>query len=183
PKSNENANTNKHHKANGESDVADPLQLKSRFDRFKNAILDFQFHENLTIALLPAFYIILLVGATAVAIIINIGAWQISTLVGVTVSMLSPFALMLVFAVIRAALEFIVMGYRIMLTLERMDRIPSQVDNLNSKVDGISDLVHGFERRIEHIEGRVDEVADNISFLKHVSGMTNLPGRLLGRKK
>lgn len=158
-------------------------QLKGKFARFRKAILDFQFNEYLTMQLLPAFYAALLLGALVATIAINIGAWQLSTVAGIVVSVTSPFALMLAFAVIRAALEFLVMGYRIMLTLERMDRIPTQVDNLNSKVDGISDLVHGFEQRIEHIQGRVDEVTENISFLKHVSGVTNLPGKLLGRKK
>lgn len=142
--------------------------LNTRAKSFTRSIMDLSFQEYLTMKLLPVFYVLLLVGLTVVAVIINIGAWQLSTTAGIVVLLGTPFGLAIAFAVVRAALEFLVMAYRIMLTLERMDRIPDQVDNLNSKVDGISE--------------RVDEVTDVVNILKPLVGVQHLPGKILNRK-
>ena len=140
-------------------------------------LMDFRFQQYLTMQLLPVFYALLLLAALLVFVALNIFAFWLSPLVGAIMLAVTPLALMIVFAVIRAALEFLVMAYRIMQTVHSMDRIPSQVDNLNCKVDGISDDVDTFKDQIAQIQAKVDGVNDTISFLKVLSA----PGRMAGK--
>lgn len=153
------------------------------FKNFGVGLVDFRFNQYLSMQLLPVFYALLLLGLLAFFVGVNALAFWYSHMVGIVVLCITPIALLISFAVVRATLEFLVMAYRIMETLHRMDRIPEQVDNLNSKVDGISDKVHGFETQISHIQATVDDVTSTIGFLKPVSGMASIPGKLLGRKR
>lgn len=139
-----------------------------------SGLMDFRFHQYLTMQLLPVFYALLLLAALLVFAALNALAFWLSPIAGMVMLAITPLALILVFAVIRAALEFLVMAYRIMQTVHSMDRIPGQVDNLNSKVDGISDDVDTFKSQIAHIQNKVDGVTDTISFLNVLSA----PGRL-----
>lgn len=150
---------------------------------FGKGLIDFRFKQYLSMQLLPVFYGLLLLGILAFFIVANVLAFWFSHWVGLAVLAATPFALLIAFAVTRAALEFLVMAYRIMETVQRMDRIPQQVDNLNSKVDGISDHVHTFESQISNIHGQVDDLSHSIGFLKTISGITALPGRVFGRFK
>ena len=150
------------------------------FKNFGVGLIDFRFNQYLSMQLLPVFYALLLLGLLAFFVGINVLAFWYSHVAGLVVVSVTPFAMLISFAVVRATLEFLVMAYRIMETLHRMDRIPEQVDNLNSKVDGISDKVHGFEAQISHIQATVDDVTHTIGFLKPVSGLAGIPSRLFG---
>lgn len=151
---------------------------KSRFIRglsqFSRGITDFRFQHYLSMQLLPVFYGLLLIGILGFFIGLNVLAFWVSMEVGLVVLLATPIALLIAFAVTRAALEFLVMAYRIMETVNRMDRIPHQVDNLNSKVDGISERVEHFHGQIDHIQGRVDDVTHTIQFLKPISTVAKL---------
>lgn len=150
---------------------------------FGVGLIDFRFNQYLSMQLLPVFYALLLMGLLAFFVGVNALAFWYSHIAGLVVLSITPFAMLISFAVVRATLEFLVMAYRIMETLHRMDRIPEQVDNLNSKVDGISDKVHGFETQISHIQGKVDDVTHTIGFLKPVSGLAGISGRLFGKSR
>jgi outer membrane murein-binding lipoprotein Lpp len=157
----------------------------SKFTRgisnFGKGLIDFRFQQYLSMQLLPVFYALLLLGILGFFLALNIAAFWYSHLVGIFILAVTPFALLIAFAVTRAALECLVMAYRIMETVQRMDRIPQQVDNLNSKVDGISDKVHEFETQINHISGQVNDVTHVISFLKPISDIGALPKRWFRR--
>lgn len=144
--------------------------------KFSQGILDFRFQHYLTMQLLPVFYGLLLLGILGVFVGLNVLAFWVSPQVGMAALAFTPFGLLISFAVTRAALEFMVMAYRIMETVNRMDRIPHQVDNLNSKVDGISARVEDFHGQIDYIQGRVDDVTHTIQFLKPISGLAGLAG-------
>ncbi|MDP1540501.1 MAG: DUF4282 domain-containing protein [Moraxellaceae bacterium] len=128
-----------------------------------SSIADLHFERYLTMQLLPVFYVLLLLGVILVFAVINIVAFWFSNLIGlVMLLVITPIGLLIAFAVVRAVLEFLVMAYRIMQTVHRMDRIPEQVDNLNNKVDGIS------EDLLEFKAGLVD-IRHTIGFLKPIS--------------
>lgn len=152
-----------------------PLLVRA-FRKFSQGILDFRFQHYLTMQLLPVFYGLLLLGILGVFAGLNAFAFWLSPHIGFIALAITPFALLISFAVTRAALEFMVMAYRIMETVNRMDRIPNQVDNLNSKVDGISSRVEDFHGQIDYIQGRVDDVTHTIQFLKPISGLAGLAG-------
>lgn len=153
------------------------------FHNFGKGLVDFRFNQYLSMQLLPVFYALLLVGIFGFFVALNAVAFWFSSLAGLITLAITPFGLLIAFAVTRAALEFLVMAYRIMETVQRMDRIPQQVDNLNSKVDGISEHVNSFETRIEHIQRQVDHVTGSIGFLNTISGISGLPGKLFRSKK
>lgn len=141
---------------------------------FGRGLVDFRFKQYLSMQLLPLFYALLLLGVLGAFAVINAAAFWYSTHAGFVVLALTPLAMAIAFAVVRATLEFLVMAYRIMETLHRMDRIPEQVDNLNSKVDGISAHVDSFDVKITDIQTMVDDVTHTIGFLKPVSTIGGL---------
>lgn len=167
--------------------MTSPAPARSGFmkgiQNFGKGLIDFRFNQYLSMQLLPVFYGLLLLGILGFFVLLNAVAFWFSHWAGLAVLAVTPFGLLIAFAVTRAALEFLVMAYRIMETVQRMDRILQQVDNLNSKVDGISEHVHSFETQIGQIQRQVDDVTHSIGFLKTISGVTSLPGRLFGRSR
>lgn len=153
------------------------------FHNFGKGLVDFRFNQYLSMQLLPVFYALLLLGILGFFVALNAVAFWFSSLAGLATLAITPFGLLIAFAVTRAALEFLVMAYRIMETVQRMDRIPQQVDNLNSKVDGISEHVHSFEIQIGQIQRQVDDVTHSIGFLKPISVIGGLPGKLFRSRK
>lgn len=149
---------------------------------FARGLVDFRFKQYLSMQLLPFFYGLLLLGVIGLFVLINALAFWYSNWAGYVVLALTPLAMAIALAVVRATLEFLVMAYRIMETLHRMDRIPDQVDNLNSKVDGISEHVNTFEVSIRDIKGMVEDVTHTVSFLKPVSTLGGLAGRVLKKR-
>ena len=154
-------------------------RLVTGLQHFWRGLTDFRFEHYLSMQLLPLFYGLLLLGVLGAFVVFNVLAFWVSTEVGLVMLGLTPLGLLIAFAVTRAALEFLVMAYRIMETVNRMDRIPAQVDNLNTKVDGISVKVEAFHGQIDYIQGKVDEVTHTIHFLKPISTLSKLPKRFL----
>ncbi len=134
---------------------------------FLAGILDLRFQRNLTMQLLPLFYVLLLLGALGAVALINALAFWLSLWAGLLVLLVSPLALLVAAAVIRATLEYLVMAYRIMETVQHMDRIPGQVDNLNARVD--------------HITTEFAHISRTLHDLRPVLLPLSLPGRLARR--
>lgn len=135
-------------------------------------LADWRFEHYLTMRLLPLFYLLLVAGATvAVCGTVALCFW-FSTPAGLIASACAPLVLLVIIAVVRAALEYLIMAHRIMRIIERMDALPDQVSDLASRVDGIT--------------GHVDRVTDNVQDihqdLMHVRPLlrsAGLPSRLL----
>lgn len=141
---------------------------------FMSGILDLHFKQYLTMKLLPLFYALLLLGALATLALLTGLAFWLHPWAGVIMLAVSPLAFLVSAAVIRAALEFLVMAYRIMQTVHEMEQIPTQVDNLNNKVDRIS---NGFEP----IPGQVGELHQTVRLLQPILHTLHLPFR--GRRR
>ena len=121
----------------------------SRLQPIVAAILDWRFHQYQTMRLLPLFYLLLLSGAI-VGIVVLVGlAFVFSGLAGLVALAVSPLALLVTIAVIRAVLEYLVMAHRMMRIVERMEALPDQVRDLATRVDGITSDV---ERLVAHVE-------------------------------
>lgn len=137
---------------------------------FLSGILDLHFRHYLTMKLLPLFYALLLLGALATLALLTGLAFWLNLWAGVIMLVVSPLAFLVSAAVIRAALEFLVMAYRIMQTVHEMEQIPTQVDNLNNKVERIS---AGFDP----IPGQVDELHQTVRLLQPILHTLHLPFR------
>lgn len=148
------------------------------FRHFMAGILDLRFTRYLSMQLLPLFYALLLLGALGVLVLVTALAFWLSPWAGLVMLLLAPLGFLVAAAVIRAALEFLVMAYRIMETVNRMDRIPSQVDNLNTKVDGISAEFDLVAAQVHHIRGQVDGVTETTGILRQILHPLSLPARM-----
>lgn len=137
---------------------------------FMAGILDLHFKQYLSMKLLPLFYALLLLGALGTLALLTGIAFWLHPWAGVTMLAVSPLAFLVAAAVIRAALEFLVMAYRIMQTVHEMQQIPTQVDNLNTKVDRIS---NGFDP----IPGQVGELHQTVRLLQPILHTLHLPFR------
>jgi hypothetical protein len=142
------------------------------FQNFLGGILDFRFRRNLTMQLLPLVYIVLLLGAAGVILLILVVAFWVSPLAGLVALVVAPFAFLAAAAVIRAALEYLVMAYRIMETVQEMKGIPGQVHYLSTEFEQIAAEVH-------HIRAQVDSVTEVVQDLQPLLHTVSLPGRLL----
>jgi predicted neutral ceramidase superfamily lipid hydrolase len=147
-------------------------QASSRLRHFLAGIIDLRFQRNLTMQLLPLFYVLLLLGAAGVLLVVTAIAFWLSPLAGMGMLVLSPLGFLAAAAVIRAALEYLVMAYRIMETVQGMQHISAQVDHLSTEFDQIAAEVH-------HMRGQVDQVGDAISAIKPLLQPLTLPGRLM----
>lgn len=150
----------------------------SAWRHFAAGILDLRFQRNLTMQLLPLFYLVLLLGAGGVILLAVALAWWLWPIAGVIATLIAPVAFLAAVAVIRAALEYLVMAYRIMETVNRMDRIPSQVDNLNGRVDYITQEFDEIRSDVDHIRREFDELAETVRLLRPVLRPFTLPGRI-----
>lgn len=156
-----------------------PGKVPSTFQNFLGGILDLRFQRNLTMQLLPLFYLVLLLGAAGIVLLIVAGAFWLSLWAGVVTLLVAPFGFLAAVAVIRAALEYMVLAYRIMETVNRMDRIPGQVDNLNARVDYITAEFDRVAAEVHHIRDQVDGVTDTVHLLRPVLNPLSLPGKLM----
>lgn len=152
--------------------MSEPRPDNSRFRHFMGGIFDFRFRRNLTMQLLPLFYVLLLLGAAGVIALAVVVAFWVSPLAGLVAVIVAPLAFLAAAAVIRAALEYLVMAYRIMETVQNMQGIPGQVQYLSSEFEQVVAEVH-------HIRGQVDEVTEVVNSLRPVMEPLALPARLL----
>ncbi len=152
--------------------MSEPRPVTGNFRNFMGGIFDFRFRRNLTMQLLPLFYVLLLLGAAGVIALAVVVAFWVSPLAGLVAVVVAPLAFLAAAAVIRAALEYLVMAYRIMETVQSMQGIPGQVHYLSSEFEQIAAEVH-------HIRGQVDTVTEVVEGLRPVVEPLALPGRLL----
>jgi len=101
-----------------------------------------------------------------------VASFWLSLPAGMVALVVAPFGFLAAAAVIRAALEYLVMAYRIMETVQDMKGIPGQVHYLSTEFEQIAAEVH-------HIRGQVDEVTLVVKDLQPVLQTINMPGRLL----
>lgn len=150
-----------------DKNTADPaLSLRE----FMSGILDLQFKRYLSVQLLPLFYALLLLGATGAVLLLTGLAFWLDLRAGLIMLLLAPLILLIAAAAIRAALEFLMMAYRIMLTVHEMQQIPTQVNNLNNKVERIS---AGFDP----IPGQVNDLHQTVRLLQPILHTLHLPFR------
>lgn len=135
---------------------------------FLSGVLDLRFRSYLSMQLLPLFYVLLLLGAGCTLALLTGLAFWVHPWAGLTMLVLAPLAFLVAAAVIRAALEFLVMAYRIMQTVHDMQQIPTQVDNLNTKVDRIS---AGFDS----IPERIGDLQQTVGLLQPILRLLHLP--------
>jgi ABC-type multidrug transport system fused ATPase/permease subunit len=136
---------------------------------------DWRFNRYLTMQLLPLFYVLLLAGALVVIISIVVVCFYFSLMVGLIAALASPIVFLVTFAVIRAALEYLIMAHRIMRIIERMDALPGQVSELSVRVDGITNHVDQLINHVDDIHGTLMEV-------RPILRSAGLVSRLFGRK-
>ncbi|MEQ3725366.1 DUF4282 domain-containing protein [Alcanivorax sp.] len=135
-------------------------------------LADWRFNRYLTMQLMPLFYLLLIVGALVVVVsVVGLCFW-FSTLAGIIAAVIAPLALLVIVAVIRAALEYLIMAHRIMRIIERMDALPGQVADLSVRVDGITDHVDG-------LTGHVNDIHETLMHVRPFLRSAGLPGRLL----
>lgn len=135
-------------------------------------LADWRFNRYLTMQLLPLFYVLLILGAlVVVATLVGVCFW-FSTLAGIIAAAISPLALLVIVAVIRAALEYLIMAHRIMRIIERMDALPNQVAMLSQQVDGITG-------HVDALTGQVEDIHDDLMHVRPLLRSAGLPGRLL----
>ena len=126
-----------------------PSESENTEARLIRDLGDWRFQRYLTLQLLPLFYLLLIFGALGGVVgIVGLCFW-FSITAGVIAAVIAPLALLIAVAVIRAALEYLVMAHRIMRNIERMDALPDQVAGLSERVDGIT--VH-VEQLIRHVD-------------------------------
>ena len=135
---------------------------------------DWRFNRYLTMQLLPLFYVLLLAGALVVIISIVVVCFYFSLMVGLIAALASPIVFLVTFAVIRAALEYLIMAHR-MRIIERMDALPGQVSELSVRVDGITNHVDQLINHVDDIHGTLMEV-------RPILRSAGLVSRLFGRR-
>lgn len=139
-------------------------------------LADWRFNRYLTMQLMPLFYLLLILGALVVVVgIVGICFW-FSTLAGIIAAVIAPLAFLVIVAVIRAALEYMIMAHRIMRIIERMDALPNQVADLSVRVDGITEHVD----RLTH---HVDDIHETLMHVQPLLRSAGLPSRLLNALK
>lgn len=164
---------------------------------FLGGIADLRFKRNLTMQLLPVFYGLLLLGATLVLASITAITFWFSPRWGLLALLLAPVAWLMAVAIIRAALEFLIMAYRIMLTVENMNEVAGHVASLSGHIDllqerlegitgNVQDIHAGFSeirQEIQHVRGQVDHVTATVDMARPVLRPLGLAqGWLQGRR-
>ena len=140
-------------------------------------LADWRFNRYLTMQLLPLFYLLLILGAlVTIGGIVLLCFYYVSMLAGLIALVLSPIVFLVTFAVIRAALEYLIMAHRIMRIIERMDALPTQVTDLSARVDRITGHV---DQLIEH----VDDIHASMMDAQPLFKSAGLLSRLLGRNR
>ncbi|MFN3714295.1 MAG: DUF4282 domain-containing protein [Alcanivoracaceae bacterium] len=135
---------------------------------------DWRFNRYLTMQLLPLFYVLLVLGALVVIMVIVAVCFYFSLTAGLIAALASPVVFLVTFAVIRAALEYLIMAHRIMRIIERMDALPGQVSDLAVRVDGIT-------RHVDQLNHQVDDIHGTLMEVRPILRSAGLLSRLFGR--
>ena len=135
-------------------------------------LADWRFEHYLTMRLLPLFYLLLVAGAAVAVFGIAAACFWISTPIGLIALAVSPLLLLVIVAVVRAALEYLIMAHRIMRIIERMDALPEQVRDLSYRVDGIT-------RQVDRLTDNVQDIHKDLMHVRPLLRSAGLPARLL----
>ena len=154
-------------------------KLRHGLQNFISGVLDLSFKKKMTIELLPLFYALLLFAAASISLIILIITFWFSVWAGLIALVLVPLGLIIAVAIIRAALEYLVLAFGILETVNNMNRIPEQVDNLNAQVNHITAELSQVIADVTYIRGKVDHVTTTVSLLHPALSLLSLPQRLM----
>ena len=135
-------------------------------------LADWRFEHYLTMRLLPLFYLLLVAGAAVAVFGIAAACFWISTPIGLIALSVSPLLLLVIVAVVRAALEYLIMAHRIMRIIERMDALPEQVRDLSYRVDGIT-------RQVDRLTDNVQDIHQDLMHVRPLLRSAGFPSRLL----
>jgi len=141
------------------------FKINQRIYYFTQGVFDFSFKKKLTIELLPIFYALLLFVAAAVSLAILVAAFWISEWVGFFAIIVVPIGFLISIAIIRAALEYLMLAFGILETVNNMNKIPDQVDNLNEKVNYITNELNYIISDVTHIRQKLDDVVSTVEML------------------
>lgn len=184
---------NRAESSSGTSTTAAPSGIRN----FLGAITDLRFGRYLTMQLLPIFYVLLLLGAAIVVAALTGLVFWLSPWWGLVALVVAPVAWLVIAAVVRAALEFLVMAYRIMITVQNMNEVAGHVaslsghiDLLQTRLEGITDNVQDIHasfgeirHEIQHVRNQVDTVTATVDMARPVLRPLGMAQRLMGGGK
>jgi len=153
-------------------------KLFNSLSRFATGVLDLSFKKKMTIELLPLFYTLLLFAAAGISLLILGVAFWWSIWAGLVALLFVPLGFLVAVAIIRAALEYLVLAFGILETVNNMNRIPEQVDNLNAQVNYITGELNHVIADVTYIRGKVDSVTTTVGLLHPALSLLSLPQRL-----
>ena len=155
----------------------------SYWRRFIGGISDLRFERYLTMQLLPIFYVLLLLGAVFVFAAMTALCFWFSGWLGMAALLVSPVLWLMFAALVRAALEYLVMAYRIMLTVQKMDSIPATVMQLTGEVESLQSRLGGITSNVQDIHAGFTDIRDQVQHVRtqvdHVTTTVDMARPLL----
>lgn len=119
-----------------------PMLNKEKLNQSKVLqMVDWQFNRYLSMQLLPLLYLLMIIGAVLLVGFFVAASFSSSLWFGLATATLSPLILLVMIAIVRAALEYLVMAHRTMSIVESMRTLPERVESLDNKVDALNDHV------------------------------------------
>ena len=128
-------------------------------------MVDWQFNRYLSMQLLPLLYLLMIIGALLLVGFLVAASYSSSLWFGLAATVLSPLLFVVFVAIVRAALEYLVMAHRTMRIVESMRALPDQV----AKVEG----------RVEALTSQVEDIHGTVIQLRPLLRSAGLPARLL----
>ena len=128
-------------------------------------MVDWQFNRYLSMQLLPLLYLLMIIGALLLVGFLVAASYSSSLWFGLAATVLSPLLFVVFVAIVRAALESLVMAHRTMSIVESMRALPDQV----AKVEG----------RVEALTSQVEDIHGTVIQLRPLLRSAGLPARLL----
>lgn len=128
-------------------------------------LVDWQFSRYLSMQLLPLLYLLMIVGAAMLVVLIVVTSFSHSLYMGLTTTVFSPLIFLVIAAIVRAALEYLVMAHRTMDIVESMNALPRQVSELETRLDTLC--------------GQVEDIHGTVIQLRPLLRSAGLPSRLL----
>ena len=126
-------------------------------------MVDWQFNRYLSMQLLPLLYLLMIIGALLLVGFLVAASYSSSLWFGLAATVLSPLLFVVFVAIVRAALEYLVMAHRTMSIVESMRALPDQV----AKVEG----------RVEALTSQVEDIHGTVIQLRPLLRSAGLPAR------
>ena len=119
-----------------------PMLNKEKLNQSKVLqLVDWQFNRYLSMQLLPLLYLLMIIGAVLLVGFFVAASFSSSLWFGLATATLSPLILLVMVAIVRAALEYLVMAHRSLRIVESMRTLPERVESLDNKVDALNEHV------------------------------------------